>query len=244
MDEINELITVRGIRRHLSALPATAQEAYQNTYNRIINQRPGIKGVALRTLRWVQHAQRPLSMVELQHALAIHDGMEDVDPEDLPSPKVILSSCQGLMVLCKADGTVDVVHSTARDFLRTHQPGGLDVVGGHHAIARACLTYLSVTELAEGPCATVEELAQRHSKLSLLDYSAHFLGDHIFECEQQSLDRLSRFLEQDKLRQSVWQILNFTVGFGSPIARQMLQSSPSQASALHCAAFCHGAGRF
>jgi len=235
MDDINGLLTVKSIRKRLSCLPSNAQEAYRNTFGRIMNQQRGLRDLALRALSWIQNAQRPISMTELQHALATYDDMSDPDPEDLPSAKIILLSCQGLLVLSEVDRTVGIVHSTATEFLN-ETPDGLDKTPDL-TIARVCLSYLSVGELAKGPCASIDELEQRHKRLPFLDYSARFFGYHVRRCEEQCIGKLSIVLHEDNLLQSAWQILNFTVGFDSPLAQEMFRSGPSRASALHCAAF-------
>ena len=56
--------------------------------------------------------------MELRHALAVYKDTKDIDLEDLPSAKAILSSCEGLAVFSEVDCTVDVVHSIVREFLR------------------------------------------------------------------------------------------------------------------------------
>jgi len=85
-------------------------------------------------------------MMELRHALSIYEDTKDIDPEDLPSAKAILSSCQGLAVFSGVDYTVDVVPSTAREFLQKN----LDKMDRipDLTITQICIANLSVNTVA------------------------------------------------------------------------------------------------
>jgi hypothetical protein len=62
------------MKRVLKNLPATPDDAYRETMNRIENAGEYTPRTAFRTLAWILHAARPLRMDELREALAVHEA--------------------------------------------------------------------------------------------------------------------------------------------------------------------------
>ena len=96
--------------------------------------------LAIATLTWICHAERPLQVDELCHALAVEIGAVDFDPDNIPSISTLLSCCQGLITVDKEASSVRLIHFTVREYLCSHP----DLFSKpHSAIAEACLTYLN-----------------------------------------------------------------------------------------------------
>ena len=74
-------LSIRHVRKRLQNLPATLVGTYDEAMQRIENQEPDHKDIALKTLAWVSYAFRSLSLKELQHALAIEPGDTELDEE-------------------------------------------------------------------------------------------------------------------------------------------------------------------
>ncbi|KAH0565278.1 hypothetical protein GP486_001328 [Trichoglossum hirsutum] len=227
--------TIKKIRNILKSFPADHEEAYQKTLNRILDQGPGRKELAAKALTWICHVQRPVKMTELQHALAIEKDAQNVDVEDIESPKTILSVCLGLIVISRTDQTVNMIHSTARTFVRSNREK-LDPEP-ELTITQACLTYMVFPELASGPCKSIEEFRTRLSRLPFLDYSARFYGSHAREVEKPSFSQLEAFLEDDNFRESSWQVVQFVFDMDHQLAQAALSMIPNKASAIHVAAY-------
>jgi hypothetical protein len=58
---------------------------------RINGQPPGLRHLAQKMLMWITCAMRPLTTSELQHALAITVGDSELDKENIPTIKTMVS---------------------------------------------------------------------------------------------------------------------------------------------------------
>lgn len=235
MDHITSLLTIKEIRKALISLPANYEEAYLSTFDRIIKQTPSLRNLALKVLNFISYVKEPLRMVELQHALTAEEGMAEVDPEDLQPAKAIISSCLGLLVVSGPEKPVQFVHSTARSFLQS-RPEGMDK-RPHLTIVRSCISYMSTNEMRQGCSLSHEDVTQRCQKQPFLNYAANFYGYHAQEVEDECFYQLSGFLENDVLRESSWQLLNFKAHLDTSVSESVFESSPKNVLALHVAAF-------
>ncbi|KAI1615682.1 ankyrin repeat-containing domain protein [Exophiala viscosa] len=74
--------------------------AYEDTMQRIKSQPEEHKDLARRVLICVTYCARPLSVAEVQHALAIDADMKEIDEAyDLDDPELMISSCAGLVTV-------------------------------------------------------------------------------------------------------------------------------------------------
>ncbi|KAM0083202.1 hypothetical protein ACKRZS_004614 [Fusarium odoratissimum] len=235
MDHITSLLTIKDIRKALISLPAHYDEAYLSTFDRIVKQAPGLRDLALKSLNFISYVKEPLRMVELQHALATEEGMLEIDPEDLQTSKAIISSCLGLLVVSGPEKSVEFVHSTARKFLHS-RPDGMDK-RPHLTIVRSCISYMSTNEMRQGRCTSQDDITKRCQKQPFLHYAANFYGYHAQEVEEECFHQLSEFLEDDVLRESSWQLLNFKAHLDTCVSESVFESSPRNVLALHVAAF-------
>ena len=116
-------------------------EAYTATLTRMKAQKGYKPVLGLKALMWVLYSERPLQAEELCHALGVEIGSGDLDPENVPALRTVLSSCLGLITV---EGsflpTIRLAHFTLKEYLSGdptlfHSP--------HSAIAEVCLTYLN-----------------------------------------------------------------------------------------------------
>jgi F0F1-type ATP synthase membrane subunit a len=80
----------------LESLPSTVDKMYDQAMQRI---QEDYRDLAYRVLSWVLYSNRPLTMVELQHALAFQGESAEIDPNVLDDGVFILSICCGLVIL-------------------------------------------------------------------------------------------------------------------------------------------------
>jgi len=119
-------------------------DAYGATIERIKAQGRGNWRLAMDALMWVSHAERPLMVDELCHALAVELGSTNFNSENVPSMSTLISCCQGLITVDKEASTVRLIHFTLKEYLSTR----LDIFSGpHSAMAEICLTYLNWKEV-------------------------------------------------------------------------------------------------
>ncbi|KAI5792954.1 hypothetical protein FPQ18DRAFT_389532 [Pyronema domesticum] len=110
LDETN----VKKRRKALETIPKKLHEAYGGVIERIGRQPKGKVHQVMEFLKWAFLSQRPLSTVELRHALSVTPGDTDFDIEDLPTESSLLNCCLGLVTIVIEDEvpTIRLVHKS------------------------------------------------------------------------------------------------------------------------------------
>jgi len=142
IDTILQGTTIGRRRRKLDAMTdgLGLEGAYSETLSRIKGQGEEEARLGIATLMWISHSERPLKVDELCHALGVEIGSPDLDGDDVPSIRTLLSCCQGLIAVDKEASTVRLIHFTLQEYLRA-QP---ELFGRAHSImAETCLSYLN-----------------------------------------------------------------------------------------------------
>jgi ankyrin repeat protein len=165
-------------------------KAYEKSMEMIQSQEKETRNLAMATLSWVAFSQVTLTLGELQHALAIEIGDDALSLDNITEPEIILSTCAGLLTLQQTTQlevsvtTVHLVHETTQAYLsRTKDRWfpALDV-----RLAQSCLTYLSYSDFASGPCLTRKSFTERTTMFPLYGYVArhlrYYIGIHHLEC--------------------------------------------------------------
>lgn len=110
---INSLIRDKSNRNAiLSAikeLPDGFEDSYRDAMNRIDGQSPHCRRMAYRVLSWISYAFCPLSLVELQYALAVKEGTTEMDENDLDDEVFLTSVCAGLVTVSEQSRKVGLV---------------------------------------------------------------------------------------------------------------------------------------
>src|SRR5579871_467280 len=135
------------VMKALRKIPRDLEGALDILIRRIESSREEVREIALKTLAWVLHAFRPLTVSELVDALSVEEwaprevgfGIEEED---------ILAGCAGLVFIEAANGTIHFIHYSVQEYLLKYCsmtiPNSLD-------LAKICLTYLGFEELETGP---------------------------------------------------------------------------------------------
>jgi ankyrin repeat protein len=156
-------------------MPRALNDAFRLTMERVKNQTSDIAEQALNILKWIFLAERPLTLEELRHALAIEPGLEELDEEDFIDPESIFEGCFGLVTMDKATSTLRLVHKSLQDYLDTQYEEGQLFQGGHGEIALACLTYISF-DIPDFIHLVMEDEVFR--TYALLEYAFYNWGNH------------------------------------------------------------------
>jgi hypothetical protein len=109
MDSLADESSRNGILRALEELPEGFDGTYDDAMERINQQSRKRKHVAYRVLSWISYAFRPLSLVELQYALAVREEMTDMDENDLDDEDFLISVCAGLITVSEGSHQVGLV---------------------------------------------------------------------------------------------------------------------------------------
>jgi len=115
---------------------------------------------------WISHAERPLNVNEICHALAIEIGSSDINTNNIPSIRTVLGCCQGLATVDKGSSTIRLIHFTLKEYLSRHA----DLFDRPHSKIAETLTYLNfqaIKDLSAIPSATI------------LRYASLYWGTHM-----------------------------------------------------------------
>jgi ankyrin repeat protein len=158
---------------------SSLEKAYDKTMKMIESQDRGFRKLAMHTLAWVAFSSAPLIVQELQHALAIEPGNNDLNFDNITKLEIILSTCAGLITIQNQwrGRTIHLVHETTQEYFdRTREKwfGNL-----RPRLARLSLTYLTFQIFESGPCEDLSELGSRTAKYPLYDYLGYHLSEYI-----------------------------------------------------------------
>ena len=166
-------MTIRQRRKKLEEMTRGngLSDAYTASLTRLKAQKGNRPGLGLGVLMWVLRSERPLRVEELCHALGVEIGSPDLDPENVPALRTLLSSCLGLVIVEASSSTIRLVHFTLQEHLLSdttlfHTP--------HATIAEVCLTYLNFEYIRDLPPNVHSALLE----VPLLEYASHYWWKH------------------------------------------------------------------
>ena len=148
--------------------------------HRIEAQESDHRIIALKTLAWVSYASRSLSVEELQHALAIEPGDEELDEELLMDGQSITALCAGLVIIDQASNVVTLVHYTTKKYFEDIRASRFP--GFHATITMSCATYLALDALRD---ASIWKIVREYP---LACYAAQYMGDHARQHPEETLE--------------------------------------------------------
>ncbi|KAJ7323836.1 hypothetical protein DFH08DRAFT_817316 [Mycena albidolilacea] len=105
----------------LNALPKSLYGTYEIAIQRIEAQSKEDRKITHSTITWVANAKQPLTTEELQVALAVEPGMQQLNEENLMNIDIILSVCTGLVIVNKESSVVPLIHFTTQEYLDSIQ---------------------------------------------------------------------------------------------------------------------------
>ena len=186
----------KALRSTLNRLPRELDGTYEQTLQRIYEQNKDDVSLAEKTLSWVAFTLRPLTVPELQHAIAtmyFEDEDDDVFEDDLPDEEVLLAVCAGLLTIDAESNLVRLVHFTAQEYFERNRFEKFP--SAQASILMTCITYLSLRPFNLGPCNDAASLRHRLDHYPLLEYAALNWGNHACGSpEEEFRDDILRFL--------------------------------------------------
>lgn len=116
MDSLVNKNNRRAIYTALEQLPREIDDTYGEALKRIQEQNQDDRELAHNVLMWITFALRPLSILELEHALAVEEGSTQTHLDALPDEEIIISVCAGLVIIDESD-TVRLVRKHTHLYL-------------------------------------------------------------------------------------------------------------------------------
>ncbi|KAJ7318054.1 ankyrin repeat-containing domain protein [Mycena albidolilacea] len=187
IDSLRTKNTIREVREALNALPESLYGSYEIAIERIDAQSDADRKTAHSTITWVVNAKRPLTVEELQVALAVKPGMQKLDEEDLTDIDIILSVCAGLVIVDKESSVVRLVHYTTQEYLDSIQ--ALLFPNAQTEITCTLLTFLALDGYPD-----LSWTVNRASVPPLVEYSQYCLAHVAGKPEVQIRESLLEFL--------------------------------------------------
>ncbi|OCK95650.1 purine and uridine phosphorylase [Cenococcum geophilum 1.58] len=179
LDSLIGKTSSKAIKTTLKKLP-TGSEAYDYAYKeameRIEDQIADSRELAKQVLSWITCAKRPLTTLELQHAIAVEIGVSELDEDNLPEIEDMVSVCAGLVTINEESGIIRLVHYTTQEYLERTLTSWFP--NAQSDIATTCVTYLSFNSFATGFCLSGREFKARLRLNPLYDYGARNWGHH------------------------------------------------------------------
>lgn len=207
LDSLSTKTTLRKFKTALEALPVDLNVTYDEIWERIKAQNPDDAELAKKVVYWVFHAMRPLTVPELQHALAVELGDSSLDVDSIPDEDLMVSVCAGIVAVQGDSNTVGLVHSTTQEYFE--RKAAEFFPEAQREILRTCLTYLLFEEFEGGPCNSDKEVETRLQERPLLQYAARHWGRHVTETLEESEEAaILDFLNHSSKMTSSLQILH------------------------------------
>ncbi|EEU34254.1 uncharacterized protein NECHADRAFT_85540 [Fusarium vanettenii 77-13-4] len=245
LDSLDDKLTPKGIRNGLKDLrkqiqgPGEAGQAqaldyaYEQALERINSQKPGLRNIALQVLAWITCAKRPLTQLELQHALAVEPDTTQFDEENLPDIQGMVSACCGLVTIENESSIIRLVHYTTQEYFERTQRTWFPEADAE--ITKTCLTYLSFDVFEAGALYGDEELIERLRSNPLYDYATQHWGHHARKAPTLT-EKIIEFLESGRKVEAAGQALLCSTRY-EPGSGTGGGTDPDGATGLHLAAY-------
>ncbi|KAI9854922.1 MAG: hypothetical protein M1824_006491 [Vezdaea acicularis] len=233
MDSLETKTKRKAIHDGLRHLPKSIDDTYDEAMARIDQQNEDLEDLANNVLLWISCARRPLSLMELQHALAVEEGQTSIDSGDLDDEETLISVCVGLVVLDEISNTVRLVHYTTQDYFERIRPQRFS--NYQSRIATTCLTYLLFDVFAGGPCLSNDAVDARLNENALFGYASQNWGHHVKADTKRSVKALiTEFLKDEVKVQSSVEVLFWNASSGKD---DRIGWNVRYADSLHLAVF-------
>lgn len=187
------------MREALKRLPTRSEaynKAYEDAMERVGSQIKGRKELATQVLSWITCAKRPMTVVELRHALAIEENSTVLDYDNRPELHDMISTCGGLVTVEEESNAIRLIHYTTQEYLERNQDTWFPDC--QNSMGLACVVYLSFDTFRDGRCVNEARFKARLKHNPFYDYAARYWGYHISDASLQSQDAISKLFSHAK----------------------------------------------
>lgn len=234
IDSLVDKTSPKAIKNALLQLPRGSEAldlAYSEAVERINGQKPGFKDLAKQVLSWITTTQRPLSVQELQHAIAIEPQTVALDHDNISDIEEMLSACAGLVVVDQESNIVRLVHYTTQEYLERIRP--VYFPDAQRNIYASCITCLSYSVFLDGYSLNDKDFEARLQQDPFLDYAAQYWGFHARDSDQEIHNLTLAFLTNNAKVSCASQVmLARSSSYG-----EYSQIPPKLVSGMHLAAY-------
>ena len=189
----------------------------------------------MRVLSWIVYARRPLTVLELQQALAVEVGACDLDRDNLDDIQLMVSTCAGLVTVDTPSCIIRLVHRTAQEFFERRREEIFP--SAEEEIASVCATALSFDTFDAGVCLTRAELEQRFRSHPFYCYAAQHWGYHA-RTASLATPYIPRLIESTARLEAAFQAI-YAAWWpsGLPFSDSLVKIGRQSMTGLHCSAY-------
>lgn len=228
---ILDQVSRSGIRSILRSLSSDLHVVFGRFIERIKNQPDSRQQIASAALTWLAYAKRNLSIDELRHALATRLSDTELDQDNMVSPRVIVESCLGLLVIEQDSSAIRLVHFSLQEYLQSHRQDLFP--DGDLTLAATCLTYSNFSSILDGFQAYRPDFARLVQNYPLLAYSCSHWGHHAVLSMTPTIRELAMAYLSEKARVvGASKITDWGSGHNT-LLRESRNFSPA-GNSLHC----------
>ena len=210
-DKLLKQPSVEAVRQTLKSLPEELDKVYDEIIqHRIIeNDNKDDARLGMQVLSWIAFQRRPMTIMELQQAIAVKDGDKDLREGYEIDEQTILEVTAGLLSI-DLDKTISPHHYTAQEYFLESRKRWFPDAELH--IAMAILTYLGYDEFSKPSQKDHDgaDLKKRLQKYAFLAYASQHWGDHVRELklDEEKLftiqgSALSLLMDKDRLASTI-----------------------------------------
>ncbi|KAL7931752.1 ankyrin repeat-containing domain protein [Trichoderma chlorosporum] len=196
------------------------------------------RNLGIKALSWIIYAKRPLSALELQIALGVEIGTEELDLNKIPQIDDIVSSAFGLLVHDKESNMIHLVHYASQESLERDLSCRWPIAETY--IAEVCSTYLSYSVFGTGYCNDDYGADKRKQSYKFYEYAAEYWNEHVEESDfsQIHVEFLKKTLNVEPFIQAIDHLdvecryqtgLHIAAGFGLDEIVEALLGDPDDA---------------
>lgn len=198
LESLLNKLTRRRVKDALKELPSGLDEIYDKTISRIQTQDEDRARTALLALSWIASSRRPLSLNDVQAALAVEPNDRELDPEGITHKADLLAACAGILVHNRETDIVSLVHYTLQEYF--DKKAGSLFREAHANMARTCLTVMLFEQYSNVDLSSAQTSADLLLKQPLFAYAVDYWGWHEQRSGSQTNMPLVLQLLQDKER--------------------------------------------
>ncbi|KAM7188255.1 hypothetical protein V8F20_010632 [Naviculisporaceae sp. PSN 640] len=191
VDSVTEEVTKADVINAVAGLSRSFPEHLDRNLQRIRQAPPPRAKLAFQALAWLLNVSTALSQDQLCEALSINTGDKRLVKNRKPSFKIVIESCQGLVQLNEASGTVGFFHHTVMEHL-AKQPELRDLAA---SVRGNCIQYMLYQDFTS-TCEDAAEIHRRRERYPLavhlsVHWAEYVRGDAEEELGQQIIELLT-----------------------------------------------------
>jgi ankyrin repeat protein len=187
------------VRQALDGLPKGLHDTYARISQQIMEKPEYLRSLGIRCLRWVLYAQYPLTVPELQYALATFDDNQNGKDFELDALDVIFGACANLVTTPEKQPYVRLIHYSAQEYFASDdqslhsqilKPPIGNRMEANASLAADCLAHFYQPMMSFEQCEPTNDI--------FLYYAASCFDSHLLAADPKIARRhIDKLLEND-----------------------------------------------